>query len=291
MRNSLRPTPTALLNPCADPVFKALFTQETPESRRALTSFLSAIFEKPVSDVRLVQNELSVETENEKQSRFDINCLVDGNPVNIEMQGVNHGDSYGLRAEYHAAHLFNHFVKAKEEWQDLPKAFQISVLNFVFEPDEQGVHHYRMQTDDGKRISDRLNIIFVELPKFDESEVSVEKLTPVQRWCKFFLYAARPEKIGYLAKLVAQEEGLMDAQVTLMKLSAEESEWYRQTASFIAECDRLSMIGDATRKGLRAGIEKSRSEIALKMISKGMAEDEISEITGLSIDEIKKLSK
>ena len=42
MVQTLRPSPTALLNPCADPIFKILFTTESPEAHQALTCFLLA---------------------------------------------------------------------------------------------------------------------------------------------------------------------------------------------------------------------------------------------------------
>jgi hypothetical protein len=39
--NRYRPSPDALLNPCSDEVFKALFTNESDESRTALRCFLN----------------------------------------------------------------------------------------------------------------------------------------------------------------------------------------------------------------------------------------------------------
>ena len=40
-QTSFRPSPTALLNPCADPIFKILFTDVSEEAHQALTAFLS----------------------------------------------------------------------------------------------------------------------------------------------------------------------------------------------------------------------------------------------------------
>ena len=82
---TLKPSPTALLNPCVDPIFKILFTDESEEAHQALTCFLSDIFGKPVSDVTLQPNELSGESTSDKQSEFDINCVLEGKKINIEM--------------------------------------------------------------------------------------------------------------------------------------------------------------------------------------------------------------
>ncbi|MCQ2242292.1 PD-(D/E)XK nuclease family transposase [Treponema sp.] len=85
MALTYRPSRDALLNPCADPTFKIIFTDDSDESRDALTCFLSDILEKQVTDVVLQPNELSGEALDDKQSEFDINCKIDGKAVNIEM--------------------------------------------------------------------------------------------------------------------------------------------------------------------------------------------------------------
>lgn len=53
MSKSFRPYPTALLNPCADPTFKILFTSSNDLSQAALTEFLCDILGKSVTEVTL----------------------------------------------------------------------------------------------------------------------------------------------------------------------------------------------------------------------------------------------
>ena len=117
VQKTYRPSPTALLNPCVDPIFKILFTDASDEAHQALTCFLSDILEKTVTDVVLQPNELSGESSSDKQSEFDINCKIDGKVVNIEMQGENHKSDYGKRAEYHAAHVLNHYTQKGIDWE------------------------------------------------------------------------------------------------------------------------------------------------------------------------------
>ena len=142
MAQSLRPYPGALLNPCADPIFKILFTDESNEAYQALTCFLSDILEKTVTDVVLQPNELAGESASDKQAEFDINCKIDGKIANVEMQGSNSQGDYGKRAEYHVAHILNHYTPKGTKWQDIPQVFQISVLNFTFDADEKNCINY-----------------------------------------------------------------------------------------------------------------------------------------------------
>ena len=85
-----RPSPTALLDVWRDPIFKKLFTDNNPKSKKALQSFLEAIIGKPISEIELQNTELPIENSFDKQSRFDLHCKIDNSEyANIEIQGVN----------------------------------------------------------------------------------------------------------------------------------------------------------------------------------------------------------
>ena len=61
-KQTLRPSPTALLNPRYDFSFKAMFTQETRESPAALQDFISTLLGRNVTEITLLPNEPPVET-------------------------------------------------------------------------------------------------------------------------------------------------------------------------------------------------------------------------------------
>jgi len=227
---SLRPSPTALLNPCADPIFKILFTDASSEAHEALTCFLTDIIGKKVTDVVLQPNELSGETADDKQSEFDINCKIQGKIVNVEMQGLNSDDHYGKRVEYHVAHLLNHYVTKGMEWKDVPQAFQISVLNFTFDKEEsECVNYYYLRNKNGHAISRMLNVIFMELPKIAPLPDNDSLLTPAQMWGKFFLYASKPDKEEFINELAKVNRGIKMAVTVLKNISQDEINWYHET--------------------------------------------------------------
>lgn len=283
---SIRPTPTALLNPCADPIFKILFTNESKESNIALTDFLTDIIGKKVSNVVLQPNELSGETATDKQSEFDINCKIEGKIVNIEMQGLNKDNHFGKRAEYHVAHLFNHYVTKGTEWITSPQAFQISVLNFIFDDKEKDcISYYIMRNQNGKTLAGMLNVVFIELPKIEELPDDLTLLTPVQMWGKFFLYASNPEKKDFITKLAEINRGIKMAVTVLKNISQDEINWYHETRYWMHVSDEKTMIYEAKRKGIDEGI----SQVAQNAIKAGLPAEQIATITGLSLEEINKL--
>ena len=293
-----RPSPSALLNPCVDPIFKILFTDESKESNIALTCFLTDIIGKKVSNVVLQPNELSGETNTDKQSEFDINCKIEGKIVNIEMQGLNKDNHFGRRAEYHVAHLYNHYVTKGLNWKETPQAFQISVLNFTFDDSEKDcISYYLMRNQNGRTIAGMLNVIFMELPKIEPVPDDISLLTPVQMWGKFFLYANKPDKSDFVEKLAEQNRGIKMAVTVLKNISQDEMNWYHETRYWMHVSDEKTMINEAERRGRAEGKKEGKAEgvlegikqVAQKAIKAGLPPEQIALLTGLSEEEINQL--
>ena len=295
--SSYRPSPTALLNPCADPIFKILFTDESKEANLALTAFLSDIIGKKVTDVVLQPNELSGESTTDKQSEFDINCKIQGKIVNIEMQGLNQDSHFGKRVEYHVAHLLNHYVTKGMDWADTPQVFQISVLNFIFDKTENNCfNHYLMRNKKGRSISEILNIIFLELPKVAPLPDDISLLTPAQMWGKFFLYAAKADKEEFVRKLAEHNRGISMAVTVLKNISQDEINWYHETRYWMHISDQKSMISSAVEKGLKEGIEKgisqAKRENAINLLKMNkLTPEEIAQALGLTEKEVLKIAE
>ena len=276
---SMRPSPDALLNPRYDAIFKALFTDNSPQSRFALQSFLEAILDAKVSDIKLQPNVLAVESVTDKNAVFDISCVLnDFEAVNIEMQGIDVTGWYDRRAEYYVAHLLNHHTRAGLEWEKVPKVYQISVLNFIYDDrSDDFLSKYSMATHDNRNLSGRMNIYFIELPKLLGSDIEeIDSLTPAEKWVKFFLYADDAEKKSYINELCSSSGGIMAAQESLFKISKDESNWVLQTWLDKKARDELSMRNEAMRagqaKGHAEGFEKGHAEGFEKGHAEGISE-------------------
>ena len=271
MALSYRPSRDALLNPCADPTFKIIFTNDSDESRGALTCFLSDILEKQVTDVVLQPNELSGEALDDKQSEFDINCKIDGKAVNIEMQGRNENTCYGKRAEYHVAHLLNHYTPKGKSWQDIPQVFQISVLNFIFDNEEENcINWYNMKNANSRQIENLLNVIFIELPKIKQLPDDVSKLTKTQMWGKFFLYASNKDKQAYIKELCAHNRGINMAVTVLEHVSQDEMNWYHESRYWMHVSDMKTAEQHAIETGMAKGLEQGIQQGIQQGMEKGL---------------------
>ena len=287
-----RPSPSALLNPCVDPIFKILFTDESKESNIALTCFLTDIIGKKVSNVVLQPNELSGEMNTDKQSEFDINCKIEGKIVNIEMQGLNKDNHFGRRAEYHVAHLYNHYVTKGLNWKETPQAFQISVLNFTFDDSEKDcISYYLMSNQNGRTIAGMLNVIFMELPKIEPVPDDISLLTPVQMWGKFFLYANKPDKSDFVEKLAEENRGIKMAVTVLKNISQDEINWYHETRYWMHVSDEKTMINEAERRGRAEGAQQKAEEAAIELLKEKVPVETIAKCEKLPLERVLELQK
>ena len=127
-----------LLDIRKDNIFKAVFTKDTSDSRRALSGLVSAIVGREMEVLDITANEPAPEDTRDRQIRFDINCKTpDGEKVNVEMC-LNPNSFEPVRLEFHAARLFitQDIMGKDKSFDDLKRTYQIAILgNKTYFPD------------------------------------------------------------------------------------------------------------------------------------------------------------
>ena len=280
----------ALLNPRVDSTFKALFTRDTPEARDALHSFLEAATDRKIKSWKLTANDAPIEFGGQRGVSYDIACeFDDGMAADIEIQAFNQKYDYGKRAEYQVARLETTYLKRGDNWQKAPTVYQVSVLDFHYQPKKDGeecekketpvVSRYAMRTKDGRELSNSLNIVFIELPKAVELEESVDSNTALENWAIFLKDADNPKKENVIQKLTSKEAGLMQARKSLSSISADRDLWIAQYRQEMFERDHFSSLeaardeglNEGRKEGMNAGLEKGKNEKALSLARKYMS--------------------
>ena len=292
-----RPNPTALLSPLYDSTFKGIFTQETEDSKLALQTFVSAVVGRNVKNVILKPNEPAKDTPELKGMSYDISVEFDnGELSDIEMQAWKEDYDYGVRAEIQSARLLNNNAKKGDNW-DSSKIYQISVLNFHLRKDDNKIlSWYTMKNESAERLSDRQNIIFIDLKTIRKKlGLPIDELTPIDKWGLFFSYVDKEEYADYISELVRSEKGIMAAESIVKNMSEADDNWFVQNSRFIYERDRNTLIHNAEKRGreegLQQGAQKKAIETANNMLKKKYSVSDISEITGLSLESVIELQK
>ena len=320
-KQTLRPSPTALLNPRLDPTFKAMFTQETEESDAALQSFLSSILGRNIRKVKLTTNEPAVETTEQMQMAFDVSVTFeDGEQASIEMQGRSQEYDYGVRSEIQAARLLNNNARKGDDWT-AEKVYQISVLNFHYPKDDKcEMSWYTMKNQRGQKLTDHLNVIFIDLLEIKPLiGTPVEQLTALQKWGLYLSYADDESKTDYISQIAESEKGIMQAKRIIGRMSEEDSNWFREFSYDKARRDYNASMSIAKKKGfekgLKAGEKVGRQEGLKAGLQEGLQEglqkgaqktaeanainflkmkvltvEQIAEGTGLPVEKVKELA-
>lgn len=281
------------INPYTDFGFKKLFGTEL--NKDLLISFLNALFEgkQVVSDIRYLNSEQLGINALSRRAIFDVYCeTVDGEKFIVEMQNV-YQPFYKDRSVFYSTFPIREQANMGNWNFELKSVYTIGILNFVFPEDEYSedclYHEIKpMDTEDKHVFFDKLTFMYIEMPKFNKTEDQL--VTMLDKW----LFVLR-NLTRLMEKPAALQERIFTRlfeQAEIAKFNKEDRRGYEQ--SMKAYRDISNAIIGAKMLGRKEGIEEGRKEgrkeslieIARKLKAKGMGQYDISEITGLSVDDM-----
>ena len=257
--------------------FKRIFG--TAINKDLLICFLNSLFDgkQVVKDVSYLNPEHVGDVYTDRKAIFDVYCEGEnGEKFIVEMQNA-------YQTYFKDRSLF---------YSTFPIREQAALLNFdmneeAFEKEKIRHSVQLCDTATHKVFYDKLEFIYVEIAKFNKSLEELETL--YDKW----LYALKN-----LYKLTQRPKELCDKvfdrlfeEAEIAKFTPQELREYE--ASKIAYRDIKNSVDTAKREsiaeGMEKGMEKKSHEIAKKMLTKGMDEATVMEITGLSAELIQQL--
>ena len=289
------------INPFTDWGFKRLFGQEF--SKDLLINFLNDLFEGEfqIKDVTFKDKEQLGDTNDLRGCIFDIYCVTDDDKhFIVEMQNrwvpffVNRSIYYASKAFVAQRKKFDEAgVRTAILYQFVP-VYVVCIMNFM--PKEHEVTKFRTdvalrEKSSDSMFSDKLRFIYLSLPFFDKSEEECE--TGFEKWIYVLKYMEVLERLP-----LAEQKKMLDHLAKLPDvrfLSSEEREKYDESIKAADDYYGVLMsyymngIDEGVAKGEARGSHHKRLEVAKKMMAKGMDENTIMEITGLTQEEIRKL--
>jgi predicted transposase/invertase (TIGR01784 family) len=285
---------TRILDIRYDPVFKAVFTRDTPKSKGALSDLISALIGRVVSVETIVANEPPTGYMGQKKIRYDIACRSKNEePVNVEMSFHPIDDELN-RLEYFASRLFvgQDIQGVDKTYGDMKETYQIAILaQRLFFPDKNLTHTFQYYDPLANvSLDGKIRIITLELEKTATFiGKPVEEMTNTELWAAYFQYLTDEAKREKIKEIIDREEGIAMAMNALYQVTADEEEYARLTTIIKSELDWQSREVSARRKGLREGRNEAGLEYARKMKADNMPISQISKYTGLSTETIAQL--
>jgi hypothetical protein len=244
-------------NPLNDYLFKFVFGKE--ERKRITLSFLNAVLGREgrdeLTDITFVDRELDPNFDDGKQSRLDVYGIAsDGSKINIEVQLVNYGDMQ-KRTLYYWARMYQSLRKG-EEYENLTPSITINLLNFRLLPQECPHNVYGLyDIASGHRLTEDLEIHFLEIPKFQVK--SVKEMKRLEKWMAYFSNKLNEKETEELAMSEAAINEAIQAEHVFMQSEVERWQ-YEQREKALR--DYISGMRHARRTGLAEGRAEGRAE-------------------------------
>jgi predicted transposase/invertase (TIGR01784 family) len=216
----------------------------------------------------------------DKFCRLNINMMVDGQQVDLEIQVKNEGD-YPELVLFNWAREYSTALTEGGDYLDLPRTVVISIINFkLFSCAEYHSEYQVLEVTRHYPLTDKMNLHFFELPKIPE-DYSREDIQLL--WLLLF----RAETLEELEKIKAL--GVLEMEEAInaynsITVSPEFRELER--ARIYARHNEASDLGHARREGEARGIEKGKKEIARNALAQGAKPEFVQKITGLDMQTI-----
>ena len=219
-----------------------------------------------------------------KESIVDVKCITEDNQtviIEIQLQGNQY---FIRRSLYYWANSYSSLLNKSENYTKLSPVISINVLDFILFNDIEDFHscYLLKEIKHNKILTDHCMLHYIELPKFNLNN-NKEKLSS---WIKFF----KGENMSNLIKennifeeVEKRCQSFIDSDPLIN--AYRKKEWNEYFYKDMMNVEREEGI----KEGKLEGIKERNYSIAKNLKKAGSDIKFISEITGLTIDEIKKL--
>jgi predicted transposase/invertase (TIGR01784 family) len=272
-----------------DYAFKKVFG--SVDSTDLLISFLNSIIyaDAPfkIKDLTIVDPYNIPMLKGMKNSFVDVKATLDNDShVIIEMQVLNHS-GFEKRVLYNAAKNYSVQLDKSEAYDLLNPVIALNIVDFtMFKDSDKVITNFKLlEKEEFISYSDDIELIFVELPKFNKSETELENIS--DEWIYFIKNAGSLE---YIPKDInaCVAKALKTVNEANMSKDELEAQYKRKEFIYVQKSSIDLAKEQGIEKGIEQGIEQEKINIAKNLLD--ILDDKtISLKTGLSEREIKKL--
>jgi predicted transposase/invertase (TIGR01784 family) len=277
------------INPKTDFAFKKIFGSE--QSKDILISFLDAILYQntsAIADLEILDPYQAPRIKGIKESFLDVKAMLqNGLTVIIEMQVLN-VLGFDKRVLYNAAKAFSIQLNVGEDYAMLNPIIGLTITDFEMFPNSPKVisSFALREKEEMTSYSDDIELVFVELPKFQKELDGLTDLT--DKWIYFLKNASNLQSVPS----TMQSESALNHAFTIAeqsRLTKDELEILEKREMFLH--DNRNAIRYAEQKGRQEGRQEEKQFMAIALLKKGIPIDLIAETSGLSIEILQKLQQ
>lgn len=279
------------VNPFTDFGFKKIFGEEA--SKPMLLDFLNSLLpETHIVDLSFKDKEKLGKTEADRKAIYDIYCENDkGERIIIELQKAKQ-NYFKDRTVYYSTFPIQEQAEMGDWNYELKAVFCIGILDFTFDDklkssENEVLHTVQLKDQNNQLFYNKLKFVYLEMPHFVKTEPQL--ITRLDKWLYFIKHLEDFQTIPEIFKDNIFIKAFETAEIA--KFGLAELENYEYSLKVFRDNKAVYEYASDTAfdEGKLEGINQGILKVAKGMKLKGFTLSDISEITGLSINEINEL--
>ena len=279
------------LDPKADLTFKKIFGNHPKRLISLLNALLPLSEEEQIHEIKYLPTELVPENNSYRYAITNILCTDAKSNKFCVVIRIEWSDAFQQRVQFLASELYvNPAIKQVKYFAQYP-TYSLNLINDIFAHDTSDfIHNYRIVHDkDSNKVIEGLHFTFIELPKFTPHSIADKRMMVL--WLRFLTEINSDTKEIPADLLNDPEIGKAVEELEISGFS--DAELWAYDKFWDSVSVERTLIDDSYQKGIEKGIEKSMNqrslEIARKMLTQGMDEAMVMDMTGLTAEEIKQM--
>ena len=274
-------------------LFSKIFAEEGCEKETLY--LINTITGNNFTDLTYKPTEMAGRYEDNKKSKVDILVMIkDGTFINIEAQRAKQ-EKFHKRSHFYNSKIYPIFLEKGMDYDELPMTIMINLLNFNLFPREKSYHHAFVPCDKFNKkliLEDIYENHFLELKKFHQKieKGKIDWNDPKERLL-LLLCEKTPENL--IKKVIKMDKNANNIYEKALLALQDQKEYLSYIRAEQADLDFKAQIKYAKKKQHKIseeiGFQKGKIEIAINLKKSGCPDNKIAKITGLSVEEIKKL--
>ena len=191
-----------------------------------------------------------------------------------------------FRQQFNWAGLYYTGLKRGKDYKLNNKVITINILMYnIFKKENYHTIATIRDNENKEKITDRLEIHFIELPKFLKSKENGNR--KLRQWLEFICNKRK----GEIEMAVKENEKIAKASQEWEYLRGDEAVKRMAFLREKWERDWNSGMHSAEEEGIEKGLKQGKEEVAIKMLKKGISETTIEEVTSLTLEEIERIKE
>ncbi|MEI0699562.1 Rpn family recombination-promoting nuclease/putative transposase [Brachyspira intermedia] len=287
------------INVLNDYFMRYMFAKEGHE--RILLNLINAVRtdynQEPFEEVKVLNTFNLKETINDKQSIVDVRAVTkSGETVLVEIQRIGN-QSFVYRSLYYWAKCYVSNLRNNEKYNDLKQVIVINILDFNLLKDIDKEHscYVIKELETNHILTNHFEMHFLELQKYLSSNSNLKE--ELDAWFYFLTIKEKIEKMEEIMDILVKKNPIMKEVYDEYNKFADTKDLFENYAEYeknyfdilaLSE-ERIRGREEGREEGIKEGIKETQISMARNMKNKNMDIKLISELTGLSIEEIEKL--